>query len=82
MWGKMDTAKSDPEEDETCEDIVWRIIFDYMSHFNWLAGVRRTQLYHNTTEVIHAMDGNSRKIFPTVFALINIIYWTAYIYLF
>ena len=80
MWDQMDKMKEEPEEDEKMIDKIWRVVFDGLSHFNWLSWLRRTQLYHNTTEVIHNLDAHSRKMFPSLFAILNVIYWTGYIY--
>ena len=37
--------------------------------------------YNNTTEVIWSIDSMARKLFPLVFLLLQIMYWTSYLYL-
>ena len=37
--------------------------------------------YNNTTEVIWSIDSTARKLFPLVFLLLQIMYWTSYLYL-
>jgi hypothetical protein len=43
--------------------------------------VRRGRLYHHTTEVLHDIDSCCRKLFPSVFVILNLIYWTSYVYI-
>merc|ERR1719206_1424018 len=51
-------------------------------NYNWLGKVRKTKLYHNTSDVINSLDARSRKIFPGLFTLLNILYWVSYLYVF
>ena len=37
--------------------------------------------YNNTTEVIWTIDAYARKVFPIVFLILQITYWTSYLYL-
>ena len=37
--------------------------------------------YNNTTEVIWSIDSYARKAFPIVFLILQIMYWTSYLYL-
>ena len=32
-------------------------------------------------QVLHDIDSCSRKLFPSVFVVLNIIYWTSYVYI-
>ena len=54
---------------------------------SWLRGrglgkqLRHWRLYHHTTEVLHDIDSCCRKLFPSVFVLLNLIYWTTYVYI-
>ena len=40
-----------------------------------------TYVYQNTTEVVWSIDEQSRKCFPLVFLVLQIIYWTSYLYI-
>ena len=51
------------------------------ANYNWLGKVRKTKLYHNTSDVINSLDAKSRKIFPGLFAVLNILYWMSYLYI-
>ena len=42
--------------------------------------VRSMEIYRNTTTVFFKVDLIARIIFPIVFLLLNIAYWTTYIY--
>ena len=43
--------------------------------------MRQMEIFRNTTSVFMKIDGAARKIFPTVFLLLNFAYWTTYIYI-
>ena len=32
-------------------------------------------------QVLHDIDSCSRKLFPSVFVVLNLIYWTSYVYI-
>ena len=34
-------------------DAGWRVLFNQMANYNWLGYVRKTKLYHDTTDVIN-----------------------------
>ena len=45
------------------------------------AALHKSKLYYSTTEFLHNLDRYSRKLFPITFLLLNIVYWTSYIYI-
>ncbi|XP_023344944.1 gamma-aminobutyric acid receptor subunit alpha-3 [Eurytemora carolleeae] len=61
-------------------DRLWGILFDRLIGINWLGKIRKTQLYHDTPRIINRMDAVCRKVFPMLFTLLNIFYWTTYLY--
>ena len=40
------------------------------------------EIYKNTTEIIWAIDSAARKGFPIVFFILQLFYWTSYLYIF
>ena len=80
-----------PARGETCLDKFWRQSFNLMARMDMLSKIRRTGIYHNTTEavlkyVLHnwifipeiimcRTDHYSRILFPTAFLLLNCVYW-------
>ena len=34
-------------------DAGWRVLFNQLANYNWLGKVRKTKLYHNTSDVIN-----------------------------
>lgn len=39
-----------------------------------------THVYNNTIEVLWAIDQHARRFFPFVFLILQLIYWTSYLY--
>lgn len=44
--------------------------------------VTEMYFYKNTTDVIYTIDEYSRRIFPITFLLLNLLYWSLYLYVF
>ena len=42
--------------------------------------VENMAIYKDTTEVIWSIDAYARRIFPLVFLILQIMYWTSYLY--
>ncbi len=38
-------------------------------------------IYENTTDFLYSIDENSRKVFPVIFLILQLIYWTSYLYI-
>ena len=49
--------------------------------FNLMKWIHQSWLYHETTEFLHDVDHYSRRLFPTFFLLLNIAYWSLYLYI-
>merc|ERR1711892_942193 len=80
MLEALDKVEPGPLPDESWTDAGWRVMFNRLANYNWLGKVRKSQLYHNTSDVINSLDARSRKIFPGLFTLLNILYWCGYLY--
>merc|ERR1719412_2478011 len=62
---------SPPAKGETWVEGLWRNCFNTMGRFNFLSRIRRSQIYHNTTEAVLKTDYYSRIIFPLAFIILN-----------
>ena len=78
MWNDLDDGEELGRKETRMEAVLGMMIG--MCRFHWLSRVRRSNLYKNTTEAVHKMDEMSRRIFPGIFTILNVIYWTAYLY--
>ena len=53
-------------------------IMKKLKMLNWIYNSR---LYQDTNEVLNDVDYYSRRVFPAIFFILNILYWTFYIYI-
>ena len=62
-----------------CSDSIFGK-FEKMIENRW-GPIEERYFYNNTTEVIWKIDSHARKAFPIVFLILQITYWTSYLYL-
>ena len=69
------------KEEQRWWEVVWRVGWS-LRRCCWARWrVRRWRVYRETTEVLHDIDAASRRLFPTVFIILNFVYWTTYVYI-
>ena len=52
-----------------------------VTQFDFKKLLKKSKLYNSTTEFLHSLDSYSRKLFPVTFLILNIVYWTSYVYI-
>lgn len=62
----------------TCSDQVFAK-FETFIEDKW-GPVTEMTFYKETTEVIWTIDAYARRVFPIVFLILQILYWTSYLY--
>ena len=63
---------------ERCFDCMEALISFICQRGN---GVRSMEVYKNSTQVFFHVDKIARKVFPATFMLLNLAYWTIYVYI-
>ena len=76
----MDKLVVAPRNGESFSDMFWRNLLNRLGSMDLLAKIRRTRLYLNTAESVFSMDLYSRVIFPTTFFILNVFYWTYFLF--
>ena len=68
--------------ESTCSNCLDGVFskFEIFLESKW-GPVEELSLYQNTTEVIWTIDAYARCFFPLVFLILQITYWTSYLYL-
>ena len=68
--------------ESTCSNCLDGVFskFEIFLESKW-GPVEELNLYQNTTEVIWTIDAYARCCFPLVFLILQITYWTSYLYL-
>ena len=64
---------------QKCRNATFKIIEDAIEA-HWGPLIERN-FYINTTEVIWKIDSYARKMFPLLFLILQLIYWTSYLYI-
>ena len=70
---------------EVCNKIWLESLFlatdNILKKLNLMNWIHHSCLYHETSEVLYNVDYYSRRIFPSIFLILNLAYWTLYIYI-
>ena len=51
-----------------------------MTGLQYSPTIPQLEIYSDTLAVIYSIDSWARTLFPLVFALLQAVYWTAYLY--
>ena len=79
--GSNGRCKQCGKEEQGWWEVLWRVGWSLRRCCLARWRVRRWRVYEETTEVLHDIDACCRRLFPAVFVILNLVYWTSYVYI-